>query len=162
MSTQPRPRIGDRVRVVSAESDILKSYVGRLGTVCQPKGIPNGAQDKIFVQLDKARKQKPISLFLKLEHLTIDIDSPIPPDVTATEVQQTNVQIEGEGSLLELLELEVRIEKINTRIEEAESSLSQVGEVETESNRQCNQDSYGSSGDAFGICQIDVRFVHPK
>lgn len=157
MNTQTRPRIGSRIRVVRVESDILKIYVGRLGTVCQPKGIPNGAQDKIFVQLDRVRKQKPISLFLKPEYLTTDIDSPIPPDVTATEVQQTDVQIEGEGSLLELLDLEVGLSEINTRIEEAESCLSQVREVETESNGQCNQDSCESSGDAFGICQIDSQ-----
>lgn len=157
MSTQTRPHIGDRIRVVSVESDILRSYVGRLGTVSEPKRIPNGAQDKIFVQLDRARKQKPVNLFLKPEDLTTDIDSPILSGVTATEVQQTDVQIEGEGSLSELLELEVGLSEINTRIEEAESSLSQLREVETGSNGQCNQDSRESSGGALGICQIDSQ-----
>lgn len=90
MNTQTLPRIGDRVRVVSVETDAMRGYVGRVGTVEDPLQMPNGYQDCVSVRFDKAKRFKAVSAFFKVEHLTTDIDTAIPAGLPAGEIQEIN------------------------------------------------------------------------
>ncbi len=102
MSTQTRPRIGDRVRVITVSTDAMKGYVGRVGTVEAPKQMPNGCQDCISVRFDKAKRFRAISVFFKAECLEPEFSlQPDPSDLTAVEVQKALEHLEVEESLFQ-------------------------------------------------------------
>lgn len=102
MKTQVRPRVGDRVRVITVLTDAMKGYVGRVGTVEAPKQMPNGCQDCVSVRFDRAKRFRAISVFFKAECLEPEFSlQPDPSDLTAVEVQKALEQLEAEESLFQ-------------------------------------------------------------
>ena len=101
MNTQTRPRIGDRVRVVTVSTDAMKGYIGRVGTVEAPSQIPRGYQDHISVRFDKAKRFRAVSAFFKPECLTAEIQEILDYQESSCkllELQKVEVEVGGQCS----------------------------------------------------------------